>query len=426
MDRQQLFTFLQKINQDFLLPTFSKLSLKEKHILLEQIQKIFQNHYEIPKKREERESITPLQKCSQSGVKEEAILGLEAIKNRQVGCLLLAAGTASRLNKGMAKGLIEMGPRHTSLLTHICRWHLAYKKRYNAPIFLIILVSKGNKESIYSHFAHKNFFGLGKRNILFLEQNTYPYFNLDGKWIMKNHKILEAPNGNGGFLELFTSQQVQEFIKLHQFSYMHIIPIDNPLDNPLDPNLTGHLIRKRCDAVIKGFKRDNIAEKTGVICREKTTHTIVDYMEIDPSFMGRNPQGKMHFPYANGGHYCVSIEALQKCMKKKVVLPYHWVKKKLSKETFVWKAEKFIFDIFPHFSKVRALCYPKKAFFSPIKSEGDISNLEKMLEKQYAKIYQRLYNRQAPAKYEPQVDELVSYIRMEDHCAAELLRARIK
>src|SRR5690606_10447167 len=97
----------------------------------------------------------------------------------------------------------------------------------------------------------------------------------------------------------------------------------------------------------------NPKEKVGRIYQEHKKHLIVDYMEL-------SEDEKKELIYANGGHYCIKLSSLFELEKKEISLPYHFVKKKMNSNLFVWKAEQFVFDLFSYLPRVSSLCYERK------------------------------------------------------------------
>lgn len=381
MNKDLLYAFIKEQDQQHLIPILDKASLPQKKRILKQIEIIASKPYQKLQTSSVAKMISPIEKMPFSGSQQEIELGLQTLMQNQTGCLIFAGGQATRLNTNRAKGLFPIQGK--SLFAQICMWISAYNLAFNLSIPLIVLVSKQNKKQIQRHFENNRCFGLCPKKIMLLEQGEYPLFDEDQKWVLKRGKIYQAANGNGGVFEALQKKRAKQFLKDHRLQYLHMVPIDNPLNDPLDINLLGYLQAQKLDVVIKAFLSKDPNEKAGRIYQDQQKHLIVDYMEL-------SKEKKKQLIYANGGHYCIKLSSLFELEEKKVTLPYHFVKKKIDTNLWGWKGEKFVFDLFPYFSKVSSLCYEKKQFFAPLKEPKDLGFIERSLERKKRGILEKI------------------------------------
>jgi len=408
MKEEIILDFLSSHNQTELLDQLNKLSEKSKKLLLKDVGKYLEL-YQGSFQKEETSALNPLKECMRSDLKEHNLRGFDSLKKQEVGCMVFAAGEGSRFGINKAKGLFCIDGENT-LISNLCQWILAYELAFDIKIPLLFLVSSKNKKQIIEHFGKNNFFGLDKEDVIFIEQTNHPLLNERHQWFLNHeNKIASAPNGNGDFLEALQRSGSLEMLKKRNIKYLQVLFIDNPLIDPLDPNLLGFLIEKKLDAALHVFERDDVNEKVGLICEDTGKHFVVDYMQIGHDTFIETENNRPMFPYANSGHFCVSIDALISLINKKIDLPYHWVWKKVDGEISAWKAEKFALDVFPYLN-CSSLSYEKNKTFAPLKSVQDVENVRNLLAKRNSEIYQEAYRSKLNDGATLNVKDIVRYI----------------
>ena len=126
-------------------------------------------------------------------------LGLQAIKNKEVACFLVAGGQGTRLGFDNPKGMYDINLPSKKSLFEIYTEKLIYLyNKTNTYIDFYIMTSKDNHDQTVKFFKDNNYFNYDKNHIKFFKQECLPAIDLDGKIILKNkNEINFSPNGNG-------------------------------------------------------------------------------------------------------------------------------------------------------------------------------------------------------------------------------------
>lgn len=307
-------------------------------------------------------------------------VGYELISQGKVGCIILAGGQGSRLNWSGPKGTFPICIQtQKSLFQRLCE-RIQKKQTPGTYLQIAIMTSLSNHRETKIFFEKNHFFGLKTSQVHFFPQASLPFLDEKGNWCLESPgKIAEGPNGNGDVLECFFTSQIATLWKSLQIEYVHVVPIDNPLADPLDPELTGYVAESNLDVVLKVVKRAFLQENMGVVARKKEGISIIEYSEI-------SPQDHKRFPFCNVNVFCFCLAALQNhCLIK---LPLHLAKKKatlfLSDQKrqvscFIWKYEKFLFDLLEYLPRSSSLLYPRYLTYAPLKELGDVKKIQQAL-----------------------------------------------
>lgn len=107
-------------------------------------------------------------------------IGLEAIRQGQVGVLLMAGGQGSRLGSSAPKGCYDIGlPSHKSLFQlqaeRISRLQVIAGR--NAIVPWYIMTSGPTRAPTEQFFKDNNYFGLASENVVFFEQGIVVSFS---------------------------------------------------------------------------------------------------------------------------------------------------------------------------------------------------------------------------------------------------------
>ena len=321
------------------------------------------------------------QSFSDEELKEYERIGEEEIKKGKLAVVTLAGGQGTRLGHNGPKGTYELLP-NLSLFEILCNnFKNAYSK-YECYITWYIMTSKDNYSQTVSFFEEKNYFNYQKENIVFFIQEDVPENTLDGKLLVdENENIKRGANGHGG---VFTSMQSTGILKDAQqkeIDWIYVTPVDNPLIELVDPVFIGVAKKENYNAIGKTIVRKNPSQKQGVFCLKNNKLNVMEYTEIPKELMEKeNPDGSLYFKYAHINCNMFSINIIDKLLQ--IDIPYHIASKKC---TFMdlngnivvptkpnsYKYEKFIFDYFPHISKIGIYVVDRKYEYEPIKDNAE-------------------------------------------------------
>ncbi len=291
-------------------------------------------------------------------------LGRAILEKGRAAALIFAGGLGSRTKSSLPKAIITL-PNGKTLLSLFCEKLRSYQKKYQSSFPLLIMVSTATGERISSYLKTHNYFGLPPENVEIFYQENYPFSSLTGEWIIEKESIVELPNGNG---DLFSALRDSYFFQsgcYERVSYLHLSNVDNLFSDPLSPSLMGYAQQKEADLTFQVYPRESLQEEVGLIVGVPPKVRIREYLDSSQEpILG----------YGNIGHYCFAMNSLEKIVRNKKELPFHWVKKEWQ-GIEGYKAEKFIFDIFPHLERIFPLSFPKRSSFYPLKKEKDFKDL---------------------------------------------------
>lgn len=321
---------------------------------------------------------TPLKAPGLLGSKNCKRLGCQLINQGKVGCIVLAGGDGSRLNWKGPKGTFPICKK--SLFQRLCEG-IKKKQPLGHCLQIAIMTSLSNRIETESFFRKNHFFGLKSSQVQFFSQTSLPFLNEKGNWCLEAPgKIAEGPNGNGDVLDGFFTSKIADLWRSLQIEYVHVIPIDNPLADPLDPELTGYTVESGLSVALKVVAREFSQENMGVVAQKKEGISIIEYSEI-------SPEKYKEFLFCNVNIFCFCLSDLQS-LYCHVKLPLHLARKKMNLlsfsqtkqiSCFIWKYEKFLFDVLEHLPRSATLLYPRHLTYAPLKELSDLENVEKAL-----------------------------------------------
>lgn len=359
---------LKELSQDFIL---EKLSKEDKQKLIDQILK-----FDLTKLKHQRDSfldqsqktfpkiesfgnLFPLKECTHHS-EDFIAIGDESLKNNEVAVIFLAGGMGTRLKWDHPKGTYPVTTvKKKSLFQIFSEKILAAQKKYRARFKVAFMVSNENYDESILFFEKHNFFNL-KEQIYFFKQDDLPFLNEDGSWVFTD-KIFYGPDGNGDLFKYFKRANLLEKFKKDNIKYVTVLSIDNPLADPLDPILVG--FHKKCgsDLSLIAIEKENLS--MGALFQRKDGLKIIEYMDMTKELWEKTR-------FLNVGTYCFNLQFIERDFE----LPYHHVKKKVKEKTYI-KSEKFLFDLFDYCT-AKAICYPKKLCYAPLKNYCGINSLE--------------------------------------------------
>ncbi|MFS8563645.1 MAG: UTP--glucose-1-phosphate uridylyltransferase [Rhabdochlamydiaceae bacterium] len=221
------------------------------------------------------------------------------------------------------------------------------------------MTSPLNHQEIKTFLEENRFFGLDTSQVSLFPQEMLPLLDDQG------HEVSYGPDGNGHSLKLFVQSGIYQKWKEQGVTYLNMIPIDNPLADPFDAELLGSHALSHADICIKAMARESSHEQVGILgmCNGKVA--IQEYSEM--------PKDSSAFMIGNTGLFSFAFPFIEKIAP--ITLPLHGARKKLG-STFIWKCERFIFDLFPYANKMTVLVYPRADIYAPIKNASGTKSLK--------------------------------------------------
>lgn len=328
---------LRKYHQLHILDYYEELTDKQKECLINQVEDI---NFELLTQAKQEDSnkkkgiIEPIaaMKISEIAENENEFLkiGLEAIKNRKVGAVLLAGGQGTRLGLDKPKGMLNVGiNRELYLFEQLINNILEVVKKANTWIPLFIMTSFKNNQDTIDFFNKHNYFGYHKDFITFFVQEMAPSIDYEGKIYMEDkHKISLSPNGNGGWFSSLAKHIGIKNIKDMGIEWLNVFSVDNVLQKIADPYFIGATIKSGFPVGSKVIKKAHPNEKVGVMCKEDGKPSIVEYYELTEELITeKDSNGELAFNYGVILNYLFRIKDLENTANNR--LPLHIVEKKI-------------------------------------------------------------------------------------------------
>lgn len=379
---------LKEMGQEQILQCWNLLSTREQEDLLLQIDQLdvqtyFTQRRSINSDNQPEQNLTPFKDYHLSGSEEDLAVGKQLIAEGKVGCLIAAGGQGSRLGYDGPKGKFPATlVKKKSLFQLFAEKVLAASIQADRQLPLAIMTSSVNHEETVSFFEQNGFFGLEPAQVFFFSQGDLPFLNSQGNFFLETpSKIAAGPNGNAAALKHFVDKTIWVNWYEKGVRYLNYVQIDNPLADPFDAELAGFHHRHQPQLVIKCITRDNPLEKLGVVLRNHGEVQVIEYSEISPEERdARDTSCSLKHLCGNISLFSFKMDFIKEIADQHYQhFPFHKAWKavkylaengetKISEEAQAWKFEKFIFDLLPYATDVKALLYPREVCFAPLKN----------------------------------------------------------
>ena len=292
--------------------------------------------------------------------------GEELLSQGKVACLVLAGGQGTRLGNSLPKALVEVTPvRKKTLLQRLCEKTAAASTLYKTPLQMAIMTSTFNHQEITEYLVKNDYFGLNASQVHLFMQDSVPFVNDEGNWIVEASGAFAAgPDGNGHSLRKLIESGIGTKWKEQGIESLIVLPIDNPLADPFDAALCGDHVLNHREVTIKAIERSDPSEKVGVLVSLKGQLAVQEYSELPEHFEA---------PLAHIGLFCFSFSFIEKVAE--VELPWHLARKTYGNQK-IWKFERFLFDVLAHTEKAGVLVYPREDVYAPLKNLEGRQSLE--------------------------------------------------
>jgi len=318
-----------------------------------------------------------------------AALGEAALRNGEVGVVLVAGGQGTRLGFKGPKGAYPIGPvsENTPLFFYHARRVLAMSRRYGKPLPLYIMTSEANDADTRACFEARDFFGLPPKDVCFFKQRMWPALDPGGKIILeKPWQIFTGPNGHGGTVSALHKTGMLADMAKRGLTTLFYFQVDNPLVEIADPAFIGAHLRAQADYSLKLCEKRDPDEGLGVVVKRGGHYEMVEYTELTREQKNRRAKnGDLYFKYGSVAIHIFSLAFLKK--QAAVAMPLHCAHKKIpcvdARGKCVepatpngYKFEKFIFDLLPHAKNVVNLAFDRADEFSPLKNASGADSAE--------------------------------------------------
>ncbi len=313
-------------------------------------------------------------------------IGSDAIAAGEVGVILVAGGSGTRLGFEGPKGTFPIGPVSSASLFQIhAEKIVALGRRYGHVVPLYIMTSPENHEPTVEFFRANDQFGL--EHVRFFTQGQMPAVDLEsGKVLLstKDHIAL-SPDGHGGILMALASPGADgspsclEEMRASGVRTLFYFQVDNPLVRIADPAFLGLHRDSDAEMSFKVVERLSPDEKLGVVVSVGGRTQVIEYSDLPGELAGRRePEGRLEL-WAGS----IAVHILERSFIERLVgehrLPFHRAIKKVPyvdangqpvkpAEPNAVKFEQFIFDALPMARRWTIVETDRAGEFEPLKN----------------------------------------------------------
>ena len=386
---------LTKYKQQHLLKFESELSESEKQELYKQIETLdFSYLNELNKKEESQNAvITPIEATTiqEINAKKEEFksIGINALKNKQVGALILAGGMGTRLGSDNPKGMYNVGKtKEIYIFQRLIENLMDVVRLTGTYVPLFIMTSEKNDEVTRKFLEEKNYFGYNKDYIRFFVQDMAPCCDFNGKILLESkNRIATSPNGNGGwYTSLLNNKDAKQMLEDLGIKWINVFNVDNVLQKMADPVFVGATIAGGYEMGSKVIRKNDPYEKLGVMCNKNGHPSVIEYIDLTEEMAHlKNKNGERVYDFGAFMNYLFSVEMLNRTKNEK--LPIHVVTKKvehiddngnlIKPETpNAHKFEMLCVDMVEHSRSCLVFEAIREKEFAPIKNKTGVDSVE--------------------------------------------------
>ncbi len=313
--------------------------------------------------------------------------GESLLREGKVAVLIVAGGQGSRLGFEGPKGTYALSPvRKKTLFQLFAEQVGALSIRYGTTIPLLIMTSNDNHSDTVAFFTKNRYFGLPPETVHFFSQGVLPAVSPDGKLVLKDSAHLYAsPNGHGGSLKAIYDSGVLAKLIASGCEELFYCQVDNPLVKIADPVFLGYHAMAKAKASTKVVRRRGIEEKVGVYLNLNGKDAVIEYSDIDASYMAAlDEKGDILYWAGNTAIHIFSLSFIEDLNRDGFALPYHCAKKSAyvvasdwePSNIDIWKFETFVFDAIPLAGRACCMEVSRDEEFAPVKNKDGADSPE--------------------------------------------------
>lgn len=389
--------------QEHLLQYFDELDEAQQTGLLNQIEALDLSLLDLIKdgvKEVPKGKLAPLGAVTLDEIKEKKDTykkrGLEAIRQCQVGAVLLAGGQGTRLGLDKPKGMLNVGiHKELYLFEQLVNNLMEVVKEADAWVPLFVMTSEKNNADTVAFFKEKDYFGYNKDYVFFFVQEMAPSVGYDGKILMEaKDRLSTSPNGNGGWFSSLVKAGLLDKINELGVKFLNVFAVDNVLQKMADPVFVGATLEAGAVCGSKVVAKADPNERVGVLCLEDGRPSIVEYYEMtDEIIHSRDDKGNLLYNYGVILNYLFDVKTLTDILNRS--MPTHVVEKKIPyinekaelvkpQEPNGYKFETLVLDMIHMMDNCLSFEVEREQEFAPIKNATGVDSLEsarKLMEK---------------------------------------------
>jgi UDP-N-acetylglucosamine/UDP-N-acetylgalactosamine diphosphorylase len=312
--------------------------------------------------------------------------GEEALAAGEVGVILVAGGSGTRLGFDGPKGTFPIGPVSSASLFQIhAEKIVALGKRFGKQPPLYVMTSPENHDATVRFFDERDRFGLERPR--FFQQGQMPAVDRKtGKILLAapDHIAL-SPDGHGGTLLALAAAGADgapgclDDMRERGVRTLFYFQVDNPMVEIADASFIGQHRQADAEMSFKIVERRDPEEKVGVVVTVDGRPCVIEYSDLPAELAARRLSDGQLEIWAGS----IAIHVLERSFIERLVgkhrLPFHRAIKKVPyvddsgrivrpDEANAVKFEQFIFDALPEAQRWSIVETDRAREFEPLKN----------------------------------------------------------
>jgi UDP-N-acetylglucosamine/UDP-N-acetylgalactosamine diphosphorylase len=321
--------------------------------------------------------------------RQVAEIGVAVLAAGEVGVVMVAGGSGTRLGFSGPKGTYPIGPVSAASLFQIhAEKIVALGRRHGAHLPLYIMTSPENHEATVRFFDEHDRFGL--EHVRFFVQGQMPAVDREsGKVLLaeKGHVTL-SPDGHGGTLAALAAPGPEGApsclaeMRDRGVRTLFYFQVDNPMVKIADPAFLGLHRRAEAEISFKVIEKLAPEEKVGVVVTVDGRPQVIEYSDLYPKLAElaerRAPQGNLELWAGSIAIHVFEREFIERLVGE-LQLPFHRADKKVPYVNDTGavvqpdapnavKFERFIFDALPNARRWTIVETDRALEFEPLKN----------------------------------------------------------
>lgn len=315
-----------------------------------------------------------------------AEVGAAALAAGEVGVLIVAGGSGTRLGFDGPKGTYPIGPVSAASLFQIhAEKIVALGRRYGRPLPLFLMTSPENHEATVRFFAENGQFSLDR--VRFFIQGQMPAMDrASGRVLLaEKGRIALSPDGHGGTLSALAAPgpnggpSCLDELRERGIRTLFYCQVDNPLVEIADPAFLGLHRQANAEMSFKVIEKLAPDERLGVVVRVDGVPQVIEYSDLPPELAElREPDGGLRYWAGSIAVHLLECDFIERLVRG-LNLPFHRAIKKVPyiddagqlvqpAEPNAVKLERFIFDALPLAGRWTLVETDRAVEFEPLKN----------------------------------------------------------
>jgi UDP-N-acetylglucosamine/UDP-N-acetylgalactosamine diphosphorylase len=309
--------------------------------------------------------------------------GAAALRDGQVGVVLVAGGQGTRLGFDLPKGMFPLGPvSNCTLFQVLFQKVLAVSRRFGVSIPLCVMTSPATHDDTVRFLDEQQRFGLPADDVHVFCQGTMPAVDASsGRLLLAERgRLALSPDGHGGLLAALDRAGLLRDLSargIHQLFYMQV---DNPLVQACDPEFIGYHLLCGAEVSTQVVAKRNPDDRVGNFVRIDGQSRMIEYSDLAKSAAEkRAADGTLLLWAGNTAVHVFDVEFLARMARDAASLPFHRAMKKVPhldptgtliepEHPNALKFERFIFELLPAAQRAIAVEVDEATAFAPVKN----------------------------------------------------------